>query len=58
MRPLQLVQFAQQGGLVKAHDACMDVAIGRAAWPIGFTMVGIHAWSGRARLNRSMSHMS
>ena len=28
----------------------MDVAIGRAAWPIGVTMVGIHARSGREKI--------
>jgi len=31
----------------------MDVAIGRAAWPIGVTMVGIHARSGRAKIESS-----
>ena len=38
---------------VKAHDSYMDVAIGRAAWPIGVTMVGIHARSGRAKIESS-----
>ena len=46
----KIVDFAQQGEFVKAHDAYMDVAIGRAAWPIGVTMVGIHARSGRAKI--------
>lgn len=46
----KIVEFAQQGEFVKAHDAYMDVAIGRAAWPIGVTMVGIHARSGRAKI--------
>lgn len=30
-----------------------DLAIGRAAWPIGVTMVGIHARSGRAKIESS-----
>jgi pre-mRNA-splicing factor 18 len=47
---LKIVNFAKQGEFVKAHDAYMDVAIGRAAWPIGVTMVGIHARSGRAKI--------
>jgi pre-mRNA-splicing factor 18 len=49
----ELVQFAQEGEFVKAHDAYLDVAIGRAAWPIGVTMVGIHARSGRAKIESS-----
>mmetsp|Transcript_23954 Transcript_23954/g.52377 ORF Transcript_23954/g.52377 Transcript_23954/m.52377 type:complete len:396 (-) Transcript_23954:52-1239(-) len=47
---LKIVNFAKQGEFVKAHDSYMDVAIGRAAWPIGVTMVGIHARSGRAKI--------
>jgi pre-mRNA-splicing factor 18 len=45
-----IVIYCEQGEFVKAHDAYMDVAIGRAAWPIGVTMVGIHARSGRAKI--------
>ena len=47
---IKIVNFAQQGEFVSAHDAYIDVAIGRAAWPIGVTMVGIHARSGRAKI--------
>ena len=47
---LKIVNFAKEGEFVKAHDSYMDVAIGRAAWPIGVTMVGIHARSGRAKI--------
>ncbi|VEU39916.1 unnamed protein product [Pseudo-nitzschia multistriata] len=47
---LKIVKFAKQGEFVKAHDSYIDVAIGRAAWPIGVTMVGIHARSGRAKI--------
>lgn len=50
---LKIVNFAKQGEFVKAHDSYMDVAIGRAAWPIGVTMVGIHARSGRAKIESS-----
>lgn len=50
---VKIVEFAQQGEFVKAHDAYLDVAIGRAAWPIGVTMVGIHARSGRAKIESS-----
>lgn len=46
----KIVLYCEQGEFVKAHDAYLDVAIGRAAWPIGVTMVGIHARSGRAKI--------
>ncbi|KAL7469911.1 hypothetical protein ACHAXS_010153 [Conticribra weissflogii] len=49
----KIVTYCEQGEFVKAHDAYMDVAIGRAAWPIGVTMVGIHARSGRAKIESS-----
>jgi pre-mRNA-splicing factor 18 len=50
---LKIVDFCCQGEFVRAHDAYLDVAIGRAAWPIGVTMVGIHARSGRAKIESS-----
>ena len=50
---LNIVNFAKEGEFVKAHDSYMDMAIGRAAWPIGVTMVGIHARSGRAKIESS-----
>ena len=53
MHLLNIVSNCQKGEFVKANDAYMDVAIGRAAWPIGVTMVGIHARSGRARIESS-----
>ncbi|KAL7453541.1 hypothetical protein ACHAWC_005201 [Mediolabrus comicus] len=46
----KIVMNCEEGEFVKAHDAYLDVAIGRAAWPIGVTMVGIHARSGRAKI--------
>lgn len=49
----RIVTNCEQGEFVKAHDSYMDVAIGRAAWPIGVTMVGIHARSGRAKIESS-----
>jgi len=50
---LKIVSFAKQGEFVQAHDSYLDMAIGRAAWPIGVTMVGIHARSGRAKIESS-----
>ena len=34
-----------------AGDKYLDTAIGRAAWPIGVTMVGIHARAGREKIS-------
>eukprot|EP00551_Chaetoceros_affinis_P006849 CAMPEP_0203677066 /NCGR_PEP_ID=MMETSP0090-20130426/26995_1 /ASSEMBLY_ACC=CAM_ASM_001088 /TAXON_ID=426623 /ORGANISM="Chaetoceros affinis, Strain CCMP159" /LENGTH=391 /DNA_ID=CAMNT_0050543853 /DNA_START=16 /DNA_END=1191 /DNA_ORIENTATION=+ len=48
---LKIVNFCKEGEFVKANDSYMDVAIGRAAWPIGVTMVGIHQRTGRERIN-------
>lgn len=48
-----IVNYCVDGEFVKAHDAYMDVAIGRAAWPIGVTMVGIHARTGRSKIESS-----
>lgn len=50
---VKIVKFCKEGEFVKANDAYIDVAIGRAAWPIGVTMVGIHARSGRAKIESS-----
>uniref|UniRef100_A0A7S0F5R2 Pre-mRNA-splicing factor 18 n=1 Tax=Craspedostauros australis TaxID=1486917 RepID=A0A7S0F5R2_9STRA len=50
---VKIVNHAKEGEFVKAHDAYLDVAIGRAAWPIGVTMVGIHARTGRAKIESS-----
>ena len=47
---LKIVEYCEAGEFVKANDSYIDVAIGRAAWPIGVTMVGIHARSGRAKI--------
>ncbi|CAJ1946308.1 unnamed protein product [Cylindrotheca closterium] len=47
---MKIVQFAKEGEFVRANDAYIDVSIGRAAWPIGVTMVGIHARSGREKI--------
>ena len=38
------------GEYVRANDAYYMIAIGNAAWPIGVTMVGIHARTGREKI--------
>jgi len=55
---VKIVDECQRGEFVAAHDAYMDVAIGRAAWPIGVTMVGIHARTGRAKIeSQNVAHV-
>jgi pre-mRNA-splicing factor 18 len=48
-----MVVYCERGEFVMAHGVYMDIAIGRAAWPIGVTMVGIHARTGRAKIESS-----
>ena len=45
-----IAHYIHIGEYVKAHDQYMLLAIGNAAWPIGVTMVGIHARGGRERI--------
>jgi pre-mRNA-splicing factor 18 len=49
----KIVSFCLEEKFVKAHDTYIDISIGRAAWPIGVTMVGIHARTGRAKIESS-----
>jgi pre-mRNA-splicing factor 18 len=55
---IKIIDACLQGEFVQAHDTYMDVAIGRAAWPIGVTMVGIHARKGRAKIeSQNVAHV-
>ena len=49
----QLVSFCEDGDFRSANDQYLQGAIGKAAWPIGLTMVGIHERSGRERISTS-----
>ncbi|KAK3751393.1 hypothetical protein QZH41_012003 [Actinostola sp. cb2023] len=41
----------------KANDAYLQMAIGNAPWPIGVTMVGIHARTGREKIfSQNVAH--
>ncbi|RWS17320.1 U5 snRNP-associated RNA splicing factor-like protein [Dinothrombium tinctorium] len=43
---------------VKANDAYLKMAIGNAPWPIGVTMVGIHARTGREKIfSQNIAHV-
>ncbi|KAF7589217.1 Pre-mRNA-splicing factor 18 [Aspergillus hancockii] len=50
---VEIVNKAQQRRYVDANDAYLRLSIGKAAWPIGVTMVGIHERSAREKLHQS-----
>nr|POF23934.1 pre-mrna-splicing factor 18 [Quercus suber] len=50
---LEIVDLAQKTRYVDANDAYLRLSIGKAAWPIGVTMVGIHERSAREKLHES-----
>lgn len=47
---LEIVSAAQERRYVDANDGYLRLSIGKAAWPIGVTMVGIHERSAREKL--------
>ncbi|KAI0123866.1 hypothetical protein BJ170DRAFT_99294 [Xylariales sp. AK1849] len=52
LKPLiEIVQAAQERRYVDANDGYLRLSIGKAAWPIGVTMVGIHERSAREKLH-------
>jgi len=50
-----IVRAAQHRRYVEANDGYLTLSIGKAAWPIGVTMVGIHERSAREKLHESSS---
>ncbi|KAK4457467.1 mRNA splicing factor [Cladorrhinum samala] len=48
---VEIVHAAQQRRYVDANDGYLRLSIGKAAWPIGVTMVGIHERSAREKLH-------
>ncbi|RMZ81824.1 hypothetical protein DV738_g2007, partial [Chaetothyriales sp. CBS 135597] len=49
----EIILHIQKRQYVKANDAYLRLSIGKAAWPIGVTMVGIHERSAREKLHES-----
>ena len=47
---LEIIRYAQERRYVDANDAYLRLSIGKAAWPIGVTMVGIHERSAREKI--------
>ncbi|EFX04434.1 mRNA splicing factor [Grosmannia clavigera kw1407] len=48
---VEIVHAAQERRYVDANDAYLRLSIGKAAWPIGVIMVGIHERSAREKLH-------
>ncbi len=55
---VKITQLCERREYIQAGDAYIQLAIGNAAWPIGVTMVGIHARKGRERIGEdSQAHV-
>ncbi|KAI9711239.1 MAG: mRNA splicing protein prp18 [Bogoriella megaspora] len=50
---VEIVKAAQERRYVDANNGYLRLSIGKAAWPIGVTMVGIHERSSREKLHES-----
>lgn len=48
---VEIVKALQERRYVDANDGYLRLSIGKAAWPIGVTMVGIHERSAREKLH-------
>jgi pre-mRNA-splicing factor 18 len=47
---IDIVKHLLKRDYLKANEAYLEMAIGNAPWPIGVTMVGIHARTGREKI--------
>ncbi|UYV77401.1 PRPF18 [Cordylochernes scorpioides] len=55
---VEIVTHMLSRNYVKANDAYLQMAIGNAPWPIGVTMVGIHARTGREKIfSKNIAHV-
>uniref|UniRef100_A0A8C3DNH6 Pre-mRNA-splicing factor 18 n=1 Tax=Corvus moneduloides TaxID=1196302 RepID=A0A8C3DNH6_CORMO len=53
-----IIKFMLRREYVKANNAYLQTAIGNAPWPIGVTMVGIHARTGREKIfSKHVAHV-
>lgn len=54
----EIVKFLLERNYIKASDSYLQMAIGNAPWPIGVTMVGIHARTGREKIfSKNVAHV-
>lgn len=55
---VSIIKQLMKKDYIKANDAYLEMAIGNAPWPIGVTMVGIHARTGREKISsRYVAHV-
>ncbi|CAG0918878.1 unnamed protein product [Notodromas monacha] len=55
---VEIVLCLLERDYLKANDAYLQMAIGNAPWPIGVTMVGIHARTGREKIfSKNVAHV-
>ncbi|XP_023238691.1 pre-mRNA-splicing factor 18-like isoform X2 [Centruroides sculpturatus] len=55
---VHIAKYMLDRDYVKANDTYLQMAIGNAPWPIGVTMVGIHARTGREKIfSRNIAHV-
>lgn len=54
----EIIEHLLNRNYLKASDAYLQMAIGNAPWPIGVTMVGIHARTGREKIfSKNVAHV-
>lgn len=54
----EITGYMLERDYIKASDAYLQMAIGNAPWPIGVTMVGIHARTGREKIfSKNVAHV-
>lgn len=55
---IEIVKRLLSRNYIKASDSYLQMAIGNAPWPIGVTMVGIHARTGREKIfSKNVAHV-
>jgi len=55
---IDITKCLLQRNYLRASDAYLTMAIGNAPWPIGVTMVGIHARTGREKIfSKNVAHV-
>ena len=55
---MEVVKHLLDRNYLRANDAYLEMAIGNAPWPIGVTMVGIHARTGREKISdKNVAHV-
>ncbi|XP_063244257.1 pre-mRNA-splicing factor 18 [Bacillus rossius redtenbacheri] len=54
----EITGYMLERDYIKASDSYLQMAIGNAPWPIGVTMVGIHARTGREKIfSKNVAHV-